>query len=104
MALRLLQQLAPSSCRGLTWDFSSWPDHDLLRSLGLCYFNPHWTLLSEKLVMTMHDQGYLVSAWTVDDSSAMKKLIDWHVDALVTNDIGRLRTAISVFASNGDGR
>jgi glycerophosphoryl diester phosphodiesterase len=35
----------------------------------------------------MHDRGYNVSTWTVDDPHEMRRVVECGVDAIVTNRV-----------------
>ncbi|MCY0880238.1 MAG: glycerophosphodiester phosphodiesterase [Firmicutes bacterium] len=92
--LRRVQSLAPQSARGLTWTALDPPEMTLLRSLDLQYFNPYWALVTASLVEALHRHHYGVSTWTVDDPTAMATLAKLGVDAIVSNDITRLVSAL----------
>jgi glycerophosphoryl diester phosphodiesterase len=43
----------------------------------------------------LHDRGYLVVAWTVDDGERAMELARWGVDGVTTNAVPRLRDRFS---------
>jgi hypothetical protein len=43
------------------------------------------TLLTEPLIRMLHEQGFLVVAWTVDDADRAMALARWGVDGITTN-------------------
>ena len=47
--------------------------------------HPHFALVTDGLVETCRAFGVLVNTWTVDDPTAMARLIDQGVDGIVTN-------------------
>jgi glycerophosphoryl diester phosphodiesterase len=53
-------------------------------------------LLTEPLVRALHDSGYLVVAWTVDDGDRAMELARWGVDGITTNVVPRIRDRFSV--------
>src|SRR5687767_14346766 len=53
------------------------------------------TLLNESLVRTLHERGYLVVAWTVDDGDRAMELAHWGVDGITTNVVPRIRDRFS---------
>lgn len=55
------------------------------------------TLITEPLVRMLHDRGYLVVAWTVDDGDRAIELARWGVDGITTNAVPRIRDRFSVF-------
>ena len=66
------------------------PPATLLEELGIEYFNPPWELLDAQVVESMHDRGYKVSTWTVDDPRVMRRVVDCGADAVVTNRVREL--------------
>ncbi|SDK73577.1 glycerophosphodiester phosphodiesterase [Nonomuraea jiangxiensis] len=56
--------------------------------------NPHYTDLSTSYVRRAHDLGLRVLTYTVDSASAMRRLIDYGVDGIVTNRPDVLRSLI----------
>jgi glycerophosphoryl diester phosphodiesterase len=89
-ALRLLRSLEPRARLGLTWEGRPPAPLGLLRELGAEFFNPYWRRVSERLVASVHDAGFCVSAWTVDRPRPMRLLASWGVDAIVTNELANL--------------
>jgi glycerophosphoryl diester phosphodiesterase len=75
---------------GLTWGRRSLPDAGLLRELSPEYWNPAFRVASRRRVGALHDLGYRVSVWTVDRRYRMRQALSLGVDAVVTNQIGRL--------------
>jgi glycerophosphoryl diester phosphodiesterase len=53
------------------------------------------TLLNQSLIRLLHDRGYLVVAWTVDDADRAMELARWDVDAITTNVVPRIRDRFS---------
>jgi glycerophosphoryl diester phosphodiesterase len=86
---RRIRSLAPTARIALTWTRPE-PPLALLEELGAEFFNPPWELVDEPLVEAVHDAGYRVSTWTVDDPAEMRRVVDTGVDAVVTNRIGDL--------------
>jgi glycerophosphoryl diester phosphodiesterase len=87
---RRVRELAPTARIALTWTSRKPPPAGLLDELGIEYFNPPWERVDEKVVDAMHDRGYKVSTWTVDDPREMRRVVDCGVDAVVTNRISAL--------------
>jgi len=87
---RRVRALAPLARIALTWTARDLPPISLLEELGIEYFNPPWELLDAQVVEMMHDRGYKVSTWTVDDPPEMRRVVDCGADAVVTNRIGEL--------------
>jgi glycerophosphoryl diester phosphodiesterase len=53
------------------------------------------TLLNQSLVNLLHERGYLVVAWTVDDGDRAMELARWGVDGITTNVVPRIRDRFS---------
>jgi glycerophosphoryl diester phosphodiesterase len=86
----LLRRLEPDARIALSWSNATPPSERLLRDLGAEWFNPSWDVLEPELVRSMHDLGFGVSTWTVDDEATMRRVLDLGVDAVITNRIGAL--------------
>ena len=87
---RRVRALAPAARIALTWTDGESPPVTLLEELGIEYFNPPWELLDAQVVESMHDRGYKVSTWTVDDPRVMRRVVDCGADAVVTNRVREL--------------
>jgi glycerophosphoryl diester phosphodiesterase len=87
---RRIRALAPAARIALTWTERDRPPFALLEELGAEFFNPPWEHVDAALVDTMHDRGYKVSTWTVDDPREMRRIVDCGVDAVVTNRVPEL--------------
>ena len=87
---RRIRALAPAARIALTWTDREPPPAALLEELLVEYFNPPWERVDAVLVEGMHDRGYKVSTWTVDDPREMRRVVDCGVDAVVTNRVPEL--------------
>jgi glycerophosphoryl diester phosphodiesterase len=87
---RLIRARAPEARIALTWTRRTLPPDGLLEDLDVEYFNPPWQRLDDGIVATMHDRGYKVSTWTVDDAVEMRRVVDAGADAVITNRIEQL--------------
>jgi glycerophosphoryl diester phosphodiesterase len=85
-----IRELASRARIALTWTERDPPPATLLEELGVEYFNPPWELVDAAVVDAMHDRGYKVSTWTVDEQSEMRRVVDCGVDAVVTNRVSEL--------------
>ncbi len=55
-------------------------------NLPVAYLMPRHDLLSKELVEAFHRDGYKVLAWTVNRPAEMKRLAEWGVDGLISDD------------------
>lgn len=93
-ALRRLRNRVPDVVTGLTWNFPVLPDDDILDDTKVSYFNPDYRLLRPEWVKYMHSRGLRVSCWTVDHLDDMERILDYGVDAMVTNRTDRLTACV----------
>jgi glycerophosphoryl diester phosphodiesterase len=47
--------------------------------------------LREKEIQMLHDAGFKVWAWTVDDEKAAERLMGWGIDGIISNYPGRIK-------------
>ncbi len=57
---------------------------DKVKTLGAVGINMKYTKCSEKLVEVFHSEELLVSVWTVNSKSAMRKILPLYVDNITT--------------------
>jgi len=62
----------------------------------------HRAIPSPEFVAALHRRGWRVWCWTVNDPSAMRRLADWGVDAILSDNPALLISTLS--PSNGAGR
>lgn len=87
---RRVRACAPAARIALTWTDREPTPVALLEELGVEYFNPPWEHVNGRLVEAMHNRGYKVSTWTVDDPLEMRRVVECGVDAVVTNRVSEL--------------
>lgn len=83
-SLSKVHQLAPRIATGLLC--GQLPDLKHCQQLGVRYIAPHYKCLSPEWMAQAHRQGFMLNAWTVNSSSAMRELIQWGCDAITTDD------------------
>lgn len=54
----------------------------------------HWEFIDEALLHDAHAAGARVIAWTVNDPAVMRRLAEWRVDAICTDDVALARATI----------
>ena len=63
-------------------------------ALGCEGLNPHWSQVDERLVARAHGAGLAVSVYTVNEITAMRRMLELGVDGIFTNFPDRLRSLI----------
>jgi glycerophosphoryl diester phosphodiesterase len=53
--------------------------------------HPRWDMLDEQTIAAAHRHGLAVRPWTCDDPDALRRLVGWGVDAIITNQPDLLR-------------
>lgn len=87
--------------RGLVTGFICDTQRELARWTGLPgqYVIPHYKLVNEQLVDEIHSAGRKVFIWTVNDERQMRRLGDWGVDGIISDDTALLART---FQGNND--
>jgi len=57
--------------------------------------HPIYQLVDEKFVQLSHDNKIKVFPWTVDSKTAIRKLIRFGVDGIITNDISKVKSILN---------
>ncbi|MFB8268499.1 glycerophosphodiester phosphodiesterase [Streptomyces sp. NPDC055955] len=81
----------PAAEIALTWTSLAPPRPGVLEAIRPAWLNYRFPLVGRELTAQVHRQGLLVSAWTPDTKSAMRRLLDLGVDSITTNRIDVLR-------------
>ncbi len=50
--------------------------------------------LREKEIQLLHDAGFKVWAWTVDDEKAAERLIEWGIDGIISNYPAKIKQIV----------
>ncbi len=67
------------------------------RTVGHEVLAPHWTLVSGPV-----PEDLLVSVWTMNDPSLVSDLVEWGVDAIITDDPGLIAGALDRVRGGND--
>ena len=67
---------------------------DGIKNSGAIGLNSNYLFLSRTIVNAAHDRGLLVSAWTVNGSATMRRLVEIGVDNITTKNPVRLQRLI----------
>ena len=57
------------------------------------WLSPHYSTVNETIVKRCHEDGIKIVPWTADDPAEIQRLIDLHVDAIISNYPDRLLKA-----------
>jgi glycerophosphoryl diester phosphodiesterase len=76
------------AARGLATGFICDTQRELARWTGLPgeYVIPHYKLVNRRLVEEIHAGGRKVFVWTVNDERQMRRLAEWGVEAIISDD------------------
>ncbi|MCX3058944.1 glycerophosphodiester phosphodiesterase [Streptomyces beihaiensis] len=77
----------PSAEIALTWTTLAPPRPALLDAVRPRWLNYRFSLVNRDLAARVHRDGYLVSAWTPDTRTSMRRLLDIGVDSITTNRV-----------------
>lgn len=92
--LSLAQRLLPETpCALLTWPGwkGRWVIPLALRSRRYWAIHPHLSQVTPTLVQQAHAVGKRVHVWTVNEADDIRRMADWGVDAIFTDDVERAR-------------
>ena len=78
-------QAAPELPRGLLLETREVDWRETATRLGCKAIHPKWSELSAEWIAEIHKAGFACLTWTVNDPVAAKRLLDWGVDALITD-------------------
>lgn len=84
-SLAAAKAAAPELCRGaitrsIPPEWESW-----MQRLGCVSLHCDYRMLLPQQVRTVHDAGYWLACWTVNDPEIARVLFDWGVDAVITD-------------------
>jgi glycerophosphoryl diester phosphodiesterase len=69
------------------------------RELPVEYVIPEYSLVTRQLVSAVHAAGKRLLTWTVNDPAAMRRLSDWEVDGIISDDT---QTLVRTIRFNGN--
>jgi len=83
--------------RGLVTGFICDTQRELARWTGLPgeYVIPHYKLIDRPLIEEIHASGRKAFTWTVNDERQMRRLAEWGVDGIISDDTALLAKAFS---------
>lgn len=86
-------ELAPDVPRGILLGSRLIDPIHAMRAAGATALWPNVEHVDQDLVVNVHEQGFSVIVWTVNDPFVVRRLTSWGVDALCTDDVPRTRAA-----------
>jgi glycerophosphoryl diester phosphodiesterase len=89
-AVAAAREIAPQWPRGLIFDRLPEDWIEVAKVLGLATLNANHQHLTQTQVNQMHDAGYDVLAYTVNDAARAEILFSWGVDAIFTDIPGEM--------------
>jgi glycerophosphoryl diester phosphodiesterase len=59
---------------------------DRWQELAVEYVIPRYPLITSRLVQAVHGAGKTILTWTVNDQKVLRRLADWGVDGIISDD------------------
>ena len=84
--LRIAQEKAPDFLRGYLSDTMAEGWQEAARDLGCFSVHPNHARLDAALITVIHDAGFHILTYTVNDPERAASLIGWGVDAVITDE------------------
>ncbi|MGQ0539418.1 MAG: glycerophosphodiester phosphodiesterase [Gemmatimonadaceae bacterium] len=94
-----VRELAPALPVGVLMSSYLMDPRDPLRTTGARDLWQHWELIDAELVNAVHAIGSRIVAWTVNDLSDARRLSALGVDAICTDDVRALASALDLTES-----
>lgn len=93
-----VRQAFPHLSTGLLFERGIPPEAaiDHAEAMGHSSIVPHHPLVDNSVVEEAHARGIAVVTWTVNDPGLARRLADWGVDAIITDDPGTLRDELGM--------
>jgi glycerophosphoryl diester phosphodiesterase len=57
----------------------------ILKEIGVTIISPYYKLIDKNIVKTLHDNGFEVLPWTINDINIFKQNIEYRVDGIITD-------------------
>lgn len=86
-AIARMRDIAPEIPRGILFDKAALDAVRIMNATGARDVWPHWRLIDGLVVAGIHAAGGRVIAWTVNDADTARRLVDFGVDGLCTDDV-----------------
>ena len=93
-SLQKVHQLDPQLSTGYLYSGLPIDMQKTKDELGVTFLEPQFKTVTPDYVHRAHKLGLKVNAWTVDEESDMKRVLQCQVDALTTNNTPQLRQVL----------
>lgn len=74
---------------------------DSFKNGGFKVANPFYTNLNENTIKRLHEEGFRVGAWIINDEKTLNKYLDWGINSITTDNPGLLVKVIQERKSKG---
>lgn len=88
--MRQIRELSATAAIWMPWNEISMPSKSELSPLAPEFINLHYSFVSRQRVGQLHEMGYKVAVWTIDDEATMRWAISIGVDSVTTNRLSLL--------------
>ncbi|NEN75415.1 glycerophosphodiester phosphodiesterase [Pelistega sp. NLN82] len=89
-ALEAAYQEAPKIPRAFLCESYDASVKKIAKKLACVAINPDHQILTEKMIKTIHKDGFKICTWTVNDYQRAKQLQQWGCDVIITDELERL--------------
>ena len=93
--MRTIRSLSPKARIWMPWDKLALPTKAEIDILHPEFINLHYSFVTQKSVKALHDSGFKVAVWTVDDEATMRWAAAIGVDSITTNYLTQLQSVIA---------
>jgi myo-inositol-1(or 4)-monophosphatase/deoxyribonuclease-2 len=93
-AMKIIRSLSESARILLPWNEAGMPPNELLAEVKPEFINLHYSYLSAPAVDAIHNAGYKVSLWTIDDQPTMRWAKAIGVDSITSNHLALLQQTL----------
>ncbi len=93
--MRTIRSLSPKARIWMPWDKLALPTKAETDILQPEFINLHYSFVTQKSVKALHESGFKVAVWTVDDEATMRWAAAIGVDSITSNQLTQLQKVIA---------
>jgi myo-inositol-1(or 4)-monophosphatase len=93
--MKTIRSLSSKARIWMPWDKLAMPTRAETDLLKPEFINQHYSFATQKSVKAMHEAGFKVSVWTVDDEATMRWAAAIGIDSITTNQLSQLQNVIA---------